>query len=349
VQALAWERPAEVAAVVRTLLRDGKRAHEVAILCAGLGLEVTAEVLRQLTETEVDKAAEAIAAMSPVSDEVSRLVLEEVQQRLESGQPVVGGGIGFAQAAIARALGPRKALEVTDRLGARTFPGWDLLSRAQADQVAPFLSHEHPQTIALILSQLESPLAAGILCLLSEPMQAEVSWRMATLEAVPPVVLRHIGEAMEQSLREVLAGTLGVGGPKVVADVLNLSGPGVERRVLEQMDAQDPRVAETVRNLMFVFEDLGKLSDQDIEVLLREVNQRDLAISLKAATDELRNKLLANVSEQVRGTVTQEVEFLGPMRLREVEQVQLRIVQLVRRLEEEGRITVVRGGMELFV
>jgi flagellar motor switch protein FliG len=347
VQEMAWERPAEVAAIVRSLLRDGQRVHEADILCAGLGLEVCAEVLRQLSEAEAVEVAEAIAAMAPAPEEAARQVLEELRQRLQSGQPAAGGGIGYARAAIERALGPRKALEVVGQMSARV--AWELLAKAQPDQVAPFLSHEHPQTIALILSQLEPSLAAAILCLLPEALQAEVSWRMATLEAVPSAVLRHIGESLEYSFRETLARTLGVGGPKVVADVLNLTGPGVEKRVLEQMDAQDAKVAEAVRNLMFVFDDLGKLSDQDIQVLLREVDQRDLAISLKAATDELRNRLLSNVPEQAREAITQEVEYLGPMRLREVEQVQLRIVQLVRRLEEEGRITIVRGRMELYV
>ena len=147
-------------------------------------------------------------------------------------------------------------------------------------------------------------------------------------------------------MRDILGGNQDVGGPKVVADILNLTGSSVEKSVLDNMDAQDPEVAEAVRNLMFTFADISKLSDRELQSLMREVDQKDLVVALKAATDELKDKVLGNMSERVRTFITEEMEFLGPMRLSEVEEVQLRIVQQVRQLEEQGQITIVRGDSE---
>jgi flagellar motor switch protein FliG len=221
-----------------------------------------------------------------------------------------------------------------------------MLKNVAPDQIAPFLSHEHPQTIALILSQLEPVQAAGILARLPEAMQADVAYRTATMENITPNVIKQIEEGLESSLRDILGGNQDVGGPKVVADILNLTGSSTEKNVLDQMDAQDPQVSESIRNLMFVFDDIKRLYDREIQTLLREVDQKDLVISLKAASEELKNKILSNMSEKVRTFITEEMEFLGPMRLSEVEAVQLRIVQQVRRLEEQGQITIVRGDAD---
>jgi len=215
-----------------------------------------------------------------------------------------------------------------------------------ADQIAPFISHEHPQTVALILSQLDAAQASGILGNLPERMQSDVAYRIATMENITPNVIKQIEESLESSLRDMLGGNQDVGGPKVVADILNLTGSSVEKNVLDQMDGQDPEVAEAVRNLMFVFADISKLTDREIQTLMREVDQKDLVVALKGAADEMKDKVLGNMSERVRTFITEEMEFLGPMRLSEVEEVQLRIVQQVRQLEEQGQITIVRGDSD---
>jgi flagellar motor switch protein FliG len=188
--------------------------------------------------------------------------------------------------------------------------------------------------------------AAGILAQLPERMQADVAYRLATMENITPNVIKEIEEALEASLRDMLGGDQDVGGPKVVADILNLTGSSVEKSVLDQMDGQDPEVAEAVRNLMFVFGDIAKLTDREIQTLLREVDQKDLVVALKSAEDELKEKILGNMSERVRTFVTEEMEFQGPMRLSEVEEVQLRIVQQVRQLEEQGQVTIVSGDTD---
>lgn len=174
-------------------------------------------------------------------------------------------------------------------------------------------------------------------------MQAEVAYRIATMENITPNVLKQIEESLEANLRDILGGNQDVGGPKVVADILNLTGSSVEKSVLEQMDSADPEIAEEVRNMMFVFGDLVKLTDKELQVLLKEVEQKDLVVALKGADEELRDKVLGNMSERVRQFILEEMEFLGPMRLSEVEEVQLRIVQLCRQLEDQGQIVITRG------
>jgi flagellar motor switch protein FliG len=273
-------------------------------------------------------------------------ILEEFEASLLAGEWVSQGGVDFARQALERAVGPRKAQEILDRISSQVSSGFFMLRNVPADQIAPFISHEHPQSIALILSQLEADQASGILSQLPERLQSDVAYRIATMENITPNVLKEIEESLESNLRDMLGGNQDVGGPKVVADILNLTGSSVEKNVLDNMDAQDPGVAESVRNLMFVFEEISKLSDREIQTLMREVDQKDLVVALKGASDEMKDKVLGNMSERVRTFITEEMEFQGPMRLSEVEEVQLRIVQQVRQLEEQGQVTIVRGDSD---
>ena len=252
----------------------------------------------------------------------------------------------FARDVLERAVGARKAQEILERVNTRASSGFYILKNVAPQQIAPFISNEHPQTIGLILSQLDPDQAAGILSQLPERMQSEVAYRIATMENITPNVLQQIEESLEANLRDILGGNQDVGGPKVVADILNLTGGSVEKNVLDRLDTQDPEVAEIVRNMMFVFDDIQKLTDREIQTVLREVEQKDLVIALKAASEEVKDKLLNNMSERVRSFIEEEMEFSGPMRLSDVEEVQLRIVQMVRQLEDQGQIQIVRGSAE---
>ena len=320
--------------------------QKVAIVMIALGEETSGEVMKHLSDYEVEEITQAIASLKAIPTNIIDRVLEEFEQHLMAGEWVSQGGVDFARAALERAVGPRKAQEILERVTTRVSSGFYMLKNVAPDQIAPFISHEHPQTVALILSQLESAQASGILASLPERMQSDVAYRIATMENITPNVIKQIEEALESSLRDLLSGNQDAGGPKVVADMLNLTGSSVEKNVLDQMDAQDPEVAESVRNLMFVFEDISNLTDREIQAVMREVDQKDLVIALKAASEELKEKVLGNLSERVRTMLTEEMEFLGPMRLSEVEEVQLRIVQQVRQLEEQGQITIVRGDSE---
>ena len=320
--------------------------QKVAIVMVALGEEVSGEVMKHLSDFECEEISQAIAGLKNISVDVMDKVVEEFEQHMTAGEWVSQGGVDFARQALERAVGPKKAQEILDRIGSRTTGGFYILKNAAPDQIVPFISLEHPQSIALILSQLEANQASGILAQLPETIQSDVAYRIATMENITPNVLKEIEESLEATLRDMLGGNQDVGGPKVVADILNLTGSSVEKNVLDQMDAQDPDVAESVRNLMFVFNDIIKLTDREIQILMREVDQKDLVIALKAATDELKDKILGNMSDRVRSFITEEMEFGGPMRLSEVEEVQLRIVQQVRQLEEQGQITIASGDSD---
>ena len=320
--------------------------QKVAILFIALGQEAAGEVMKFLSDYEIEEITQAVANLKTVSVELQDTVMEEFETHLLAGEWVAQGGMDFARGALERAVGPRRAQEILDRVASTVTSGFYMLKNVSPEQVAPFITQEHPQTISLILSQLEPAQASGILAQLPESLQADVAYRIATMENITPAVLKEIEEALEASLRDILGGNQDVGGPGVVADILNLTGSSVEKNVLDQMDGQDPEVAESVRNLMFTFADINKLTDRELQILLGEVDQKDLVIALKAAEEELKDKILGNMSERVRTFVSEEMEFLGPMRLSEVEEVQLRIVQQVRQLEEQGQITIIRGDAD---
>ena len=351
IQALVWERPEDAARMVRTMLMEENGEgmpllQEVAVLCVGLGQEVAAELMKHLSDYEIEEITQAIAGLKGVSKEMVDGVMESFQQHLQASEWIVMGGMDFARATLEKAVGSRKAREIIERAINRTSSGFYMLKNVAADQIAPFVSHEHPQTVALILSQLDPAQASGILGNLPARMQADVAYRIATMENITPNVIKQIEESLEASLRDLIGGNQDVGGPKVIADVLNLTGSSVEKNVLDQMDGQDPQVAEAVRNLMFVFADISKLRNPELQTLLSEVDKKDLVIALKGAEKSLMERIQKNVSEEVWKELTEEMEILGPMRLSEVEEVQMRVVQQVRQFEEQGKITIVRGDSD---
>ena len=360
VRAMIWEHVEDTARLVRTMLmeeeEEGEEGKEqeiptmqkAAILLVGLGEGVSGEVMKYMSDYEIEEITQAIAGLKNVTTELRDQVLEEFRQHLQAGEWVVQGGIDFARGALERAVGPRKAQEIFDRVVTKVSSGFYMLRNVAPDQIAPFISNEHPQTIALILSQLDPAQAAGILAQLPERMQADVSYRITTMENITPNVIPQLEEFLERSLRDILGGNTDVGGPKVMADILNLTGSSVEKNVLDQMDGQDPEVAEAVRNLMFVFEDIVRLSDEDLEKLGREIAQKEelqqnLVVALKACSKQVKDKILGKMPEEQRTAIAGEAEALGPRRLREVEEAQLRVVQQLRELEERGDVTIVRG------
>ena len=219
-----------------------------------------------------------------------------------------------------------------------------MLRNVAPNQIIPFIAKEHPQTIALILSQLDATQAAGVLNGLPEALQADVAYRIARLEDLSPRVLRRLEENLAQELQAILSGQITeIGGPKVVAEILNRTGRSTEKKVLERLDAQHPKLAEEVRNEMFTFNDIAKLTDREVQMILREVDLKDLAVALKGASDELMVRVFSNVSEEVGKKIKEEMDFAGPVRMSDVEDVQLRVVQTVRQLEKSGQVTITRG------
>tara|TARA_A100001037_G_scaffold302396_1_gene333916 strand:- start:985 stop:2001 length:1017 start_codon:yes stop_codon:yes gene_type:complete len=317
---------------------------KVAILMISLGQETTAEVMKYLTEIEIERIAQNIAELEVVTTEQEDEVLEEFEQMLIAGQYVSQGGMDFARGALEKAMGPRKAQALLDRVSSTTTSGFYMLRNVDPNQIIPFISKEHPQTIALILSQLESTQAAGVVNGLTEELQADVAYRIATMDSISPQVLRELEDSLAENLQTILSGQVTeIGGPKAVAEILNSTGRSTEKAVLERLDAQDPELAEDVRNQMFVFDDIANLTDREIQLILREVDSKDLSTALKGANDEMKDRIFGNVSERVGTMMKEEMDFSGPVRMSDVEEVQLRIVQTVRQLEEAGQVTIVRG------
>ena len=317
---------------------------KVAILMIALGQETTAEVMKYLTDFEIEQIAQSITELDVVTTEQEDEVLEEFEQLLLAGKYVSQGGMDFARGALEKALGPRKAQALLDRVTSTTSSGFYLLKNVDPNQIIPFISKEHPQTIALILSQLDSVQSAGVLNGLSEEMQSDVAYRIARMENISPQVLRELEQTLAEGLQAILAGQITeIGGPKAVAEILNRTGRSTEKAVLERLDAQDPELAEEVRNQMFTFDDIANLTDREIQMILREVDTKDLAVALKGSSEELKDRIFTNMSERVGTMLKEEMEFSGPVRMSDVEDVQLRVVQTVRQLEEAGQVTIVRG------
>jgi flagellar motor switch protein FliG len=351
--------PREAAAVVRTVIcRDGGESYEgplagmttrqvVAAVMSGLGVQVGSAVLREIRHTdETEFIARAIAEEPEVTHAVAMAALEMVDQRMVAGDYLEEGGPGYALELLESTHGIHRARHLLRPQEGAGESGFDWLENIGSERLAPFISHEHPQTIALVLSQLQPRTTARILGQLPERLQSDVAYRMATMESVSPAVVAGIEESLAVSLHDAVGRSQDVGGPKVVADALNLTGSSIEKNVLDQIDSQDPEVAETVRIWMFTFADIGRLTDRELQVVLAEVDEKDLVIALKGAEQDLRAKFLGNASEEKRVFYQSEMDHLGPMRRSEVEEVQLRVVHLVRRLEEEGKLTIVRGDAD---
>jgi flagellar motor switch protein FliG len=323
----------------------------VAVLMIALGQDTTAEVMKYMTDYEIQDIAQAISELDVITTEQEDEVLAEFEQLLTAGKFVSMGGRDFARGALEQAFGQRRAQGMLDRLGSSGKSGFQMLRHVDAGQIIPFVSKEHPQTIALILSQLDPAQAAGVLNGLSESKQADVAFRIAQMEHISPQVIRDLEENLATDLQAILSGQVtDIGGPKIVAEILNRVGRSTERAVLERLDANDPELAEHIRNQMFVFDDIAQLTDREIQMLLREVDTKDLAIALKGAAEDLRERILTNMSERVGAMLREEMAFLGPVRMSDVEEMQLRVVQTVRQLEEAGQITVVRGdGSEVLL
>ena len=324
--------------------RDMPARQKAAILMIALGQETTAEVMKYLSDIEIEQIAQSISELDVVTTEQEDEVLEEFEQLLVAGKYVSQGGIEFARGALEKAMGPRKAQQLLDRVSSTTASGFYMLRNVDPNQIIPFISKEHPQTIALILSQLDSVQAAGVLNGLSEEMQSDVAFRIARMDNISPQVLRELEESLANELQALLSGQITeIGGPKAVAEILNRTGRSTEKAVLERLDAQDPELAEEVRNQMFVFDDIANLTDREIQMILREVDTKDLAVALKGGSEEIQERIFGNVSERVGTMLKEEMQFSGPVRMSDVEEVQLRVVQTVRQLEEAGQVTIVRG------
>jgi len=323
--------------------------QKAAVALVAFGPEVSALVLKGMPEQDLERVTIEIANLGDVPADVEEAVIDECHQIFMARQYVSQGGIDFAEQILEKAVGAVKAREILHRLESSfRSTGFSLLKDIDPKQLASFIQSEHPQTISLILTQLSSHQASAVLSELQPELQSEVALRIATMEKIAPEVLREIEQTLEGHFEQSVGGEMSAsGGAKAIAEVLNLIDTTAEKNILQSLEAEDPDLAAEIKNMMFVFDDVVLLDDRSVQRLLKEVETKDLSLALKAASDVVKNKIYTNVSERVAVMIKEEMEFMGPTRLSDVEAAQTRIVEAVRRLEEEGQIIVSgRGGKE---
>ena len=323
--------------------------QKAAVALVAFGPEVSALVLKGMSESDLEKITIEIANLRDVPPDIENKVIEECHNIFMARQYISQGGVDFASEILEKAVGASKAREILHRLESSfKAKGFSLLKDIDPKQLSGFFQSEHPQTTALILTQLHPQQAAAALSELVPELQTEVSLRIATMEKISPEILKEIETTLEKHFGGDSGRELSVsGGAKTIAEILNLIDGTAEKNILQSLEAEDPDLAAEVKNMMFVFDDLILLDDRSIQRLLKEVETKDLSTALKAASDDVKNKIFANVSERVAIMIKEEMEFMGPTRLSDVEAAQGRIVEAVRRLEEEGQIIVSgRGGKE---
>ena len=321
---------------------SAERWQKVAVLMVSLGEELAADLLRQFSDEDVGHITRAIADLKSVPAEVQESVLAEFEDELRAGRLPFLGGSEFAKGLLTSALGEERAREMWSRLEGPRRPVFEALEESDPEQVVPHLRREHPQTIALILSQLSPPTSAAFLERLAADTQIDVAHRIATLGSVSPEILEQVEAGLTESLAPVLSGQQQVGGARVAADILNRVGSRLEKSLMVRLEEQDPEIAEEIRDKLFTFDDIGRLSENDIRLLLENVEMEELLVALKAAGKGVLDAVMSAVSERRRGRLLEDLAVLPKMRLSEVEAAQQRIVQQLRRLEGQGIVDLSR-------
>lgn len=323
--------------------------QKAAIALVAFGTEVASLVLKTLSEEDLEKLTVEIANLREVPPEIEERVVTECHEIFVARQYISQGGVDFAREILEKAVGNRRALDILNRLESSLHTsGFNLLKNIDPKHLVNFIQNEHPQTISLILTQLAPHQAAGVLAELPPELQSEVALRVAGMEKISPDVIKEVESTLESHFQNTGGRDLSVsGGAKSIAEILNLIETAAEKNILQAIEAENPDLAAEIKNMMFVFDDLILLDDRSVQRLLKEVETKDLAIALKATSDDVKNKIFTNVSERVTVLIKEEMEFMGPMRLSDVEAAQQRIVETIRRLEEEGQIVIAgRGGKE---
>ena len=322
---------------------------KAAALLVALGPDLSAKVLQHLREHEIEALTVKVASMERLTDEEVNAVIHEAHELALAHRYVATGGVDYARELLAKALGPERAMALLERVVTMHPPApFEFLRKSDPRQMAMFLQNEHPQTIALILSHLPPVQAAAVLTNLGEDLQAEVARRIATMDRTPPEIINRVEEIMRRRLSSLITqDTRSVGGTSHLVAILSTVDRSTEKHILERLTETDPELAEEVRKLMFTFDDLILLDDRSLQRVLREVDMRDLAMALKAARDDLKEHIFSNMSARAAELLREEISYLGPVRIRAVEEAQQRIVSIVRRLEEAEEIVIVRGEERL--
>lgn len=321
--------------------------QKAAILCMTIGNERAAEITQRLQPEEVEAISYEVARMDRVDAVTTSAVLTEWIETFRAADSLAEGGTDYARELLERAFGPQRALVLMRRIQGQLaeVAGLDRLRNVDPQQLGSAIRGEHPQTVALILAHLDAQHTAAILRDIPPDVGAEVIYRMACMEKVSPEMLRLIEGALgAEATLTMSEGMRASGGPAAVASVLNLLNSSLERDLLEGLAARDKELCEQVKNLMFVFEDIATLEDRSLQRIMRDVEVREMALALKVASEELKNRMMGAMTQRALASLKDEMELLGPVRVRDVEAAQAKIVAVVRQLEESGEVVIAGGG-----
>lgn len=319
--------------------------QKAAVLLIALGPEISAQIFKFLREDEIEKITLEIANQRKVTQEQKERVLAEFHSLALAKEYISSGGLDYAREILEKAMGAEKAMAIINRLtSSLQIRPFDFARRTDPAQLLNFIQNEHPQTMALIMSYLHPDQAAAILSALPADRQVDVAKRIATMDRTSPEVLKDVERILERKLSSMsMQDFTAAGGVESIVEVLNRVDRTTERTIIENLEVQNPELAEEIKRRMFVFEDIVVLDDRALQLVLREVDSKDLSLALKASSAEVSNKVYKNMSKRAAETLREEIEFMGPVRIRDVEEAQQKIVNAIRRLEESGQIVIARG------
>ena len=320
--------------------------QKAAVLLIALGPEMSASIFKHLKEEEIEQLTLEIANTRSVSPAVKDEVMDEFYEVCLAQQYIAEGGIGYAKDLLDKALGEERAQEVISRLTASLqVRPFEFVRKADASQLLNFIQDEHPQTIALILSYLPASQAASVIGALPPEKQSDVAKRIAIMDRTSPDVIKEVEDILERKLASLVNQDYTiVGGVDSIVSILNTVDRGTEKHIMETLEIEEPELADEIRRKMFVFEDILTLDNRAIQTVLREVDNNELAIALKNANEEVQDVIFSNLSSRLAAMIKEDMEYMGPVRLKDVEDAQQKIVNIIRKLEDAGDIVISRGG-----
>ena len=325
--------------------------QKAAVFLVTLGSEVSSEIFKHLREDEIEQLTFEIARLDAIEPGQRDHVLAEFQELMMAHEYISSGGIDYARELLEKSLGSQKAVDIINRLtSSLQVRPFDFIRSTDPSHLLNFIQHEHPQTIALILAYLEPPKASIILGSLPTDVQSDVSKRIATMDRTSPEILREVERVLEKKLSTLSSEDYAAsGGVESIVEILNLVDRSTEKSIIESLEEDDPELAEEIKKRMFVFEDIVLLDDRAIQMVLREVDQPELAKALKAVDSEVQDKIFRNMSKRAATLLKEDMDYMGPVRLKDVEEAQQRIVAIIRKLEEQGEIVIARAGEDELV
>ena len=320
--------------------------QKAAILLIALGPEKSSTIFKHLKEEEIEELTLEIANTRSVTPQVKEEVIDEFYQVCLAQQYIAEGGISYAKEILEKALGNEKALDVIGKLTASLqVKPFEFIRKTDAGQLLNFIQDEHPQTIALILSYLSAAQAALIVSALPPNRQADVAKRIAVMDRTSPEVIKEVEKVLESKLASLVNQDYTIiGGVDAVVDILNTVDRGTEKHIMETLEIEEPELADEIRKKMFVFEDILLLDDRAIQRVLRDVDNNDLGLALKGANEQVQTVVFNNMSKRLAVMIKEDMEFMGPVRMKDVEEAQQKIVNIIRKLEDSGEIVISRGG-----